>query len=64
MTLNQYKCGECGATFNNEAALEDHNRSIHSRYKCEVCGHTFGSERELETHNRVAHPEEQVTPRS
>jgi DNA-directed RNA polymerase subunit RPC12/RpoP len=61
---NTYRCEECGATFDSEAALEQHNRTIHSQYKCEACGQTFGSETELETHNRVAHPEQQRTPRS
>lgn len=64
MALNQYKCEECGATFNSEAALEEHNRSMHSRYKCEACGQVFSSESELEAHNRVAHPEQERTPRS
>lgn len=63
MTLNQYKCEECGAIFNSEAALEDHNRSMHSRFKCEACGQTFNSESELEAHNRVAHPEQEGTTR-
>lgn len=64
MALNQYKCEECGATFNSEMALEDHNRSMHSRYKCEACGQIFSSEGELQTHNRIAHPEQEGTPRS
>lgn len=64
MALNQYKCGECGATFNNEAALEEHNRNVHSRYRCEECGQIFSSENELNIHTRVAHPEQEVTPRS
>lgn len=63
MALNQYKCEECGATFNSAAALEDHNRSMHSRYTCEACGEIFNSESELETHNRITHPEQQETPR-
>lgn len=63
MALNQYKCQECGATFNSQAALEEHNRSMHSRYTCEVCGQVFHSENELEVHNRVAHPEEERAPR-
>ncbi len=63
MALNQYKCEECGATFNSQAALEEHNRSMHSRFTCEACGQTFGSERELEAHNRIVHPEEQGAPR-
>lgn len=56
MAQNQYKCKECGATFNSEAELERHNRTMHSKYKCEACGQVFNSESELEAHNRVAHP--------
>jgi transposase-like protein len=62
MAQNQYKCEECGATFNSQAELEKHNRTAHSRYTCEACGQTFSSESELETHNRQTHPEMQ-TPR-
>ena len=64
MAQNQYKCEVCGATFNSEAELEQHNRTMHSQYKCEVCGQVFNSESELEAHNRTAHPERQETPRS
>jgi transposase-like protein len=60
---NQYKCEECGATFSSAAALEEHNRSMHSRYTCEACGEIFNSENELTTHNRVTHPEQEETPR-
>jgi DNA-directed RNA polymerase subunit RPC12/RpoP len=61
---NQYKCEECGATFSSEAALDEHNRNMHSQYRCQACGQMFSSESELEAHNRVAHPEEEQTPRS
>ena len=57
MAQNQYKCKECGATFNSEAELEAHNRTTHSQYKCEHCGQVFNSEAELEDHNRTMHPE-------
>lgn len=60
---NQYKCEECGATFSSEAALEEHNRSMHSRYTCETCREIFNSENELNIHNRVTHPEQEETPR-
>jgi transposase-like protein len=59
MTQNQYKCEECGATFNSQAELEKHNRTMHSRYTCEACGQVFNSEAELEAHNRQMHPEMQ-----
>lgn len=59
MAQKQYKCETCDATFNSEAELEQHNRTMHSQYKCEVCGATFTSESELEAHNREMHPEMQ-----
>jgi len=58
MTEQKYRCKECGAEFDNEAALDQHNHTVHSPYKCDVCGHTFQSESELKTHTRIAHPEE------
>ncbi len=63
MAPDQYRCGECGATFNSRSGLEEHNRAMHSRYTCEVCGETFNSERDLEEHNRERHPEMQKTGR-
>ena len=64
MALKQYKCEACGATFNTEAELKTHNRTMHSQYKCEACGQMFNSESELEAHNRTTHRERQGTPRS
>jgi DNA-directed RNA polymerase subunit RPC12/RpoP len=64
MAQNQYKCKECGASFNSEAELEKHNRTMHSQYKCAVCGAMFNSETELEAHNRSMHPNRKGTPRS
>ena len=63
MAQNQYKCEECGATFNSKEEREQHNRMVHSRYTCEACGQMFGSETELESHNRMAHPERQGSTR-
>ncbi len=57
MAQDQYRCGECGATFGSKAGLEEHNRMVHSRYTCEACGAVVTSERELEEHNREMHPE-------
>lgn len=61
MAQDEYKCEECGAIFHSAAALERHNRSVHSQYTCQACGQTFGSESELEAHNEVTHPEEEGT---
>jgi transposase-like protein len=63
MAQEQYRCGECGATFSSQAGLEEHNRMMHSRFTCEACGETFRSERDLEEHNRQMHPEMQKTRR-
>lgn len=63
MAQDQYRCEECGATFNSQTELEQHNRTMHSRYTCEACGQTFSSERELEEHNTQMHPEMNKTPR-
>ena len=63
MAQEQYRCGECGATFSNASELEQHNRTMHSRFTCEACGETFTSERDLEEHNRQRHPEMNRTPR-
>ncbi len=38
MAQNQYTCEAFSATFNTEAELERHNRTIHSQYKCELAG--------------------------
>ena len=53
-----HKCQICGAEFDNEAKLEDHNRTMHSQYTCEACGQVFNSKSELEDHNREVHPEQ------
>ena len=63
MTQEQYRCGDCGATFGSKDGLEEHNRLFHSRYTCEACGAVVGSERELEEHNREMHPEKEPTRR-
>ena len=63
MAQDQYRCEECGATFNSQSMLEQHNRATHSRFTCEACGQTFSSERELEEHNTQMHPEMKRTPR-
>ena len=64
MTQDQYRCEECGATFDSQTALEQHNRTMHSRFTCEACGQTFSSESELEAHNREVHPASQEAPTS
>ena len=52
-----HKCQICGAEFDDEAKLEDHNRTMHSQYTCEVCGEAFTSKTDWETHIRELHPE-------
>jgi transposase-like protein len=63
MDPNEYKCEECGATFNNEVDWERHNRTVHSRFTCESCHETFNAEDEFESHNFKMHPELQKFPR-
>jgi hypothetical protein len=57
-----HKCQICGADFDDEAKLEDHNRTMHSQYTCEVCGEAFTSKTDWETHNREMHPEQEGNP--
>lgn len=61
MFQSQHTCQTCGATFNSELELEEHNRTMHSQFRCDICGETFTSESELETHQSVAHPEQTST---
>jgi DNA-directed RNA polymerase subunit RPC12/RpoP len=64
MAQDEYKCEECGATFQGAAELERHNRSVHSRFTCDACGRTFDSLSELEAHTGVSHPEQESTWRT
>jgi DNA-directed RNA polymerase subunit RPC12/RpoP len=57
-----HKCQICAAEFDNEAKLEDHNRTMHSEYKCEECGQAFHSKSDFETHYRDMHPERAGSP--
>jgi rubredoxin len=52
-----HKCQICGAEFEDETKLEDHNRTMHSQYTCEVCSQVFPSKSDWETHIRDMHPE-------
>ena len=58
MVQEKHKCQVCGATFETEADLKIHHRTIHERFRCESCGKTFHSESELKTHLWVSHPED------
>lgn len=57
MDQNQYKCETCGATFDSQEELDQHNSTMHSQYRCAHCGQVFNSEAEREEHNRAMHPE-------
>jgi transposase-like protein len=63
MDQNEYKCEECGATFNNGVDWERHNRTVHLRFTCESCHETFNAAEEFESHNFKMHPELQKFPR-
>jgi transposase-like protein len=60
---NEYRCEECGATFESQVEWEQHNRKIHSRYTCENCREHFGAEEEFVAHNFKMHPELQKIQR-
>ena len=59
----EYRCEECGETFDSQAEWERHNRKVHSRYTCENCREIFDAEQEFEAHNFKMHPELQKLPR-
>lgn len=63
MAEKEFVCEECGASFDNGADWEKHNRTVHSRFTCESCHNTFGAEDEFESHNFKMHPELQKYPR-
>lgn len=52
-----HKCQICATEFDDEAKLEDHNRTMHSQYTCEVCSQVFPSKSDWEDHIREVHPE-------
>ncbi|HJQ15153.1 MAG TPA: C2H2-type zinc finger protein [Anaerolineales bacterium] len=60
---NEYRCEECGATFESQVEWEQHNRKIHSRYTCENCREHFDAPEEFEAHNFKMHPELQKIQR-
>lgn len=43
MTKNDSNCNTCGAAFETEDELKEHEREMHSQFKCEVCGKMFDS---------------------
>ena len=59
----EYRCEECGETFDSQGEWERHNRKVHSRYTCENCREIFDAEQEFEAHNFKMHPELQKLPR-
>lgn len=59
----QYRCEECGETFDDGVEWELHNRKVHSRYTCETCHNTFSAEEEFQSHNFKQHPELNKLPR-
>jgi predicted SprT family Zn-dependent metalloprotease len=58
MSHDEFRCNVCDATFDTEAELEKHTRTMHAQYICGICGRTLHSQHELEIHNRIMHPEE------
>ena len=61
--VENYRCEECGETFESQVAWEQHNRKVHFRYTCENCQEHFGAEEEFAAHNFKMHPELQKIQR-
>ena len=59
----EFRCEECGATFDDGVEWEIHNRKVHSRFTCETCHHTFSAQEEFASHNFKQHPELQKIQR-
>ncbi len=57
----QYRCGMCGASFNTEPELKEHNKThmagkagqTAGQYRCGMCGASFNTEPELKEHNKT-----------
>jgi len=49
----------CGATFETEEELRQHERENHSQFECEVCGRMFDSQEALDAHMKNMHPEQE-----
>jgi transposase-like protein len=61
--VSEYRCEECGATFDSEVEWERHNRKVHSRYTCQNCREVFNAQEQFEAHNFKMHPEQQKIQR-
>jgi len=59
MTRNNNNCMTCGATFETEEELRQHERENHSQFECEVCGRMFDSQEALDAHMKNMHPEQE-----
>lgn len=66
MDTDKLTCKMCGAQFDTEEELQEHNAKMHESManeeqkpegglNCKVCGAGFNSEEELEEHERTAH---------
>lgn len=62
MKTKQYNCQTCGATFEDEIALREHNRTEHAMHECDVCAHVFVTEEDLNAHRRKMHPHQEEAP--
>lgn len=53
----QYRCGLCGAYFENGHRLQRHMEETHTQevYTCPTCGIKFEGRADLEVHNREVH---------
>lgn len=62
MRSKQYFCQTCGAAFDDEIALREHNQLEHSMYECDVCAQAFVTEDELNAHRKEMHPQQEEAP--
>lgn len=60
--MEDFECGVCGETFQNEDQLAEHIKEAHNAvntgadFKCSECGETFSDEGALEAHIKADHP--------
>ena len=58
--MGEFKCSQCGDTFDSADELADHIKDDHSnesedKFECSVCGEEFESKEELKEHMSSAH---------
>jgi len=57
-TMQMFRCQTCGAEYNTQKELEDHQRTAHQGaqgLQCSECGMTFPTRTQLEEHKQLEH---------